>query len=213
VKQNGGSPSFRLPELLFLLRCWVTNQTLPLCKLFLRSQGFKMASVRTACKTALTQEHHLIREILVSVHTSVCSSVNIMGVSCHFCDTVWSSCRWLPSHLGTSQLPVINSTNMAVTRICDIRRTAGSAERSVWNFLWRATLIKVCIPEVRRLGHEADHSPPSSAEVKNAWSYISTPPYVSMVWCLIKYRIVFMAWNVVKHRDNFTFTYIFRKMG
>jgi hypothetical protein len=27
-----------------------------------------------------------------------------------------------------------------------------------------------------RLEREADHSPPSSAEVKNAWSYISTPP-------------------------------------
>jgi hypothetical protein len=25
-------------------------------------------------------------------------------------------------------------------------------------------------------GREADHSPPSSAEVKNAWSYIPTPP-------------------------------------
>jgi hypothetical protein len=24
-------------------------------------------------------------------------------------------------------------------------------------------------------GREAEHSPPSSAEVKNAWSYISTP--------------------------------------
>jgi len=29
--------------------------------------------------------------------------------------------------------------------------------------------------EVKRLGHEADYSPPSSAEVKNAWSYILTP--------------------------------------
>jgi hypothetical protein len=26
------------------------------------------------------------------------------------------------------------------------------------------------------LGHEADHSPPSSAEINNAWSYTSTPP-------------------------------------
>jgi hypothetical protein len=25
-------------------------------------------------------------------------------------------------------------------------------------------------------GREADHSPPSSAEIKNAWSYTSTPP-------------------------------------
>jgi hypothetical protein len=30
--------------------------------------------------------------------------------------------------------------------------------------------------EVKRPGREADHSPPSSAKVKNAWSYTSTPP-------------------------------------
>jgi hypothetical protein len=24
---------------------------------------------------------------------------------------------------------------------------------------------------------EADHSPPSSSEIKNCWSYTSTPPY------------------------------------
>jgi hypothetical protein len=29
---------------------------------------------------------------------------------------------------------------------------------------------------VKRPGREADHSPSSSAEVKNAWSYTSTPP-------------------------------------
>jgi hypothetical protein len=29
---------------------------------------------------------------------------------------------------------------------------------------------------VKRPGREADHSPPSSAEVKIAWSYTSTPP-------------------------------------
>jgi hypothetical protein len=47
---------------------------------------------------------------------------------------------------------------------------------------------------VKQLGCEADHSPLSSAEVKNVWSYTSTPQYVFMAWCL------------VKHRDNFTFT-------
>jgi hypothetical protein len=36
-------------------------------------------------------------------------------------------------------------------------------------------------------------SPPSSAEVKNAWSYTSIPQHVFMEWCL------------VKHRGNFTF--------
>jgi len=32
----------------------------------------------------------------------------------------------------------------------------------------------------------ADHSFPSSAEVKNAWCYTSTPSYVFMWWYLIK---------------------------
>jgi hypothetical protein len=31
-------------------------------------------------------------------------------------------------------------------------------------------------PGVKRPEHEVDHSPPSSAEIKNAWSYTSTPP-------------------------------------
>jgi len=48
-------------------------------------------------------------------------------------------------------------------------------------------------PGEKRPWREADHSPPSGAEVKNAWSYISTRQYVFMPWCL------------VKHRDNFYF--------
>jgi hypothetical protein len=56
---------------------------------------------------------------------------------------------------------------------------------------------------VKRPGREADHSPPSSAEVKNAWSDISTPPYDVTTWCLVKPRYVFMVWYFVKHRDNF----------
>jgi hypothetical protein len=45
------------------------------------------------------------------------------------------------------------------------------------------------VPGVKQLGLEADHSPPSSAIVENVWSYISTPSYVFMVWCVIKHRI------------------------
>jgi hypothetical protein len=48
-----------------------------------------------------------------------------------------------------------------------------------------------------RPGREADHSPPSSAEVKNAWRYTSTPQYVLLSWCL------------VKHKDNFTVLYLY----
>jgi hypothetical protein len=49
---------------------------------------------------------------------------------------------------------------------------------------------------VKRPDREADHSPPSSAESRNVWSYTSTPQYIFMAWCL------------VKHKDNFTFTFI-----
>jgi hypothetical protein len=49
----------------------------------------------------------------------------------------------------------------------------------------------VLTPVVTRPGRKADHSHPSSAENKNAWSYTSIHAYVFMVWCLIK------------HKDNF----------
>jgi len=52
---------------------------------------------------------------------------------------------------------------------------------------------------VKRLGREADHSPPSSAEVKNGWSCTSTPPYV------------FLAWRLVKYRNKFNFTLLLAK--
>jgi len=32
------------------------------------------------------------------------------------------------------------------------------------------------IPVVKRPGRESDHSPPSTAEVKDVWCYTSTPP-------------------------------------
>jgi len=54
-------------------------------------------------------------------------------------------------------------------------------------------LFGVSFHGVKRPEREADHSPPSSTEVKNTWRYTSTPQYVFMAWCL------------VKHRDSFTF--------
>jgi hypothetical protein len=41
---------------------------------------------------------------------------------------------------------------------------------------------------VKRPGHEAIRSPPSTAEVNNAWSYTSTPPYFCMMWCVVKHQ-------------------------
>jgi hypothetical protein len=39
---------------------------------------------------------------------------------------------------------------------------------------------------VKRPEREAGHSPPSSAEVKNVWSYTSTPQYTFIAWCSVK---------------------------
>jgi hypothetical protein len=55
---------------------------------------------------------------------------------------------------------------------------------------------------VKRPMRKADHSPPSSSEVKNVWSYTSIPPYVLMAWCLITQLyisiilyILFLIWD------------------
>jgi len=56
------------------------------------------------------------------------------------------------------------------------------------------TGTKDSILGVKWLRHETDHLPPPSAEVKNAWSYTSTHPYV------------FIAWYLVKPTDNCTCT-------
>jgi hypothetical protein len=41
-------------------------------------------------------------------------------------------------------------------------------------------------PGVKRPRHDADHSLPTIAKVRNMWIYTSTPPYVRMACCLIK---------------------------
>jgi hypothetical protein len=38
----------------------------------------------------------------------------------------------------------------------------------------------VLSPGIKRQGHEADHLPPVSAEVKKIWMYTSTSPYAFM---------------------------------
>jgi hypothetical protein len=45
-------------------------------------------------------------------------------------------------------------------------------------------------PWVKRPRREVDHSSPSSAEVKNTWSYISIPSYVFMAWCFVNKELV-----------------------
>jgi hypothetical protein len=56
-------------------------------------------------------------------------------------------------------------------------------------------------PGVKRPGREADHSPPTSTEVKTMWIYTSTSPYAFMTQCLVKHRDNFTLPLPIKHTD------------
>jgi len=43
---------------------------------------------------------------------------------------------------------------------------------------------------VQRLEREADHSSPSSTEIRDRWSFTSIPSYVFMTWCLNTRKIL-----------------------
>jgi hypothetical protein len=78
---------------------------------------------------------------------------------------------------------------------------------------WRGAELKhrdnftFTFPGVKWPARETDHSPSHSAQSKYTWSCSSTTPYVFLVWCYLSTGYVFMAWYLVKHRDNFTFTF------
>jgi hypothetical protein len=71
------------------------------------------------------------------------------------------------------------------------------AEKRYFLFVMASSVHKTSYPVINessfqrgeRSGNEADHAPPCSVDVKNAWSHTSAPPYVFMMWCFIKHII------------------------
>jgi hypothetical protein len=55
-------------------------------------------------------------------------------------------------------------------------------------FFSPSSLVSSGTGGIKRPGREADHSPPSSAEIKNTWSYISTPHTSLWRWVLRYYK-------------------------
>jgi hypothetical protein len=51
-------------------------------------------------------------------------------------------------------------------------------------------------PGIKRPGHQADDSLPTTAEVKT-WVHISTPPHVFSAQCLVKHRNRFLFLNFI----------------
>jgi hypothetical protein len=80
---------------------------------------------------------------------------------------------------------------------CSVKKAQGQ-----FYFVFTITFYLFYVTQgVKRPEREADHSPPSSAEVENAWSYTSTPQYVFKAWCLIKHRIRLHGMTA---QENFT---------
>lgn len=53
------------------------------------------------------------------------------------------------------------------------------------DWLWRQPHIEEyrgSIPDIWHVGHEINHSPPSTAEAQNEWFYTSAPPVCLLVW-------------------------------
>jgi hypothetical protein len=73
----------------------------------------------------------------------------------------------------------LNSTNYAADfsftsfQICSLRHRIQTDSGPTQSPTRKAP--EALTPKVKRPGREADHSPPSSAVVKKAWSYTSTP--------------------------------------
>jgi hypothetical protein len=42
-------------------------------------------------------------------------------------------------------------------------------------------VLETLLPGIKQMGYEADHSPASSIEAKNAWSYTFISSYIFMV--------------------------------
>jgi hypothetical protein len=88
--------------------------------------------------------------------------------SCQSPDWSWgqnlASCTWVPGLLS----PVLS------------RLLLGPTNPHIQ--LVRGVLTPLCIVD------KTDPSHLSAIEVKNAWTYAFTPPYVFIVWCLIKHK-------------------------
>jgi hypothetical protein len=104
--------------------------------------------------------------------------VSVCGVGMHIFQAIASRCfefvqsvqRWatgwtvgvlgLDSRRGLGIFPFTTASRQAL----------GPTQPPIQWVTWALSL------EVKRTGHEADHFPPSIAEVKNAWSYTFAPP-------------------------------------
>jgi hypothetical protein len=120
--------------------------------------------------------------------------------SSHACYMPCQSYRYLWSHiLLSTSVPglAINRQSSQKQRSDFLLFTTAASRPALGPTQPPNRRVRGSFPRVKRAKREADHSPPSSTEVINAWCYTFTPPYV------------FMVLYLVKHRDNYIFYALF----
>jgi hypothetical protein len=122
-------------------------------------------------------------------------------------------------------LPFISRDSTVLWRWAKGWMIAGSSSERGWEFFFFTTASRQAlgptqppiqwVPGVISLaiklpGREADQSPPSSAEVKNAWSYTSTPQHAFMAWCSVKSAGTALPLPLLFRFSNQNFVFISR---
>jgi hypothetical protein len=78
-----------------------------------------------------------------------------------------------------------------------LQRQQSALETSLFVSMSRPALgpahspIRHSSPVIKRPKREAEQSPPSSTEIRNAWRYTSTSQRIFTAWCVIRHRGIF----------------------
>jgi hypothetical protein len=157
----------------------------------------RCSAVRIMVRYVLVQSQHFnLRIILCSLsHSAKCSNVT-QWMRCvsvyHMClggsEPLWGHKKRFDFVCAAESLEyaLVACTNDASssTMIILILRRENSLDK-MWITKWNWAVLRSLSLGVKCPGRAADHSPPSTAEVKNACSYTSAPQYAFIAWCAV----------------------------
>jgi hypothetical protein len=149
----------------------------------------------TECRKVCTSTRcHFKQETAPSSESSVIDTIwtrcNLKETACSSETSVSVSFRHSTTHRGFLMKQTV-AVRQTVTFDPKAHTSFTELLYRLWNshslpIQWLRGVFSTGVKTPRR---EADHSSPSTAEIKNAYIHTSTPPHVFMAWCLITQRM------------------------